>query len=74
MAIENDDIIGQLLQEVFKERDGLKNLLEMLLNYAMCTELADQLRADPYQRTDTRRGHRNGHKSRTIASIVIFRN
>jgi len=70
MAIENNDIIGQLLQEVFTERDGLKHLLEMLLNHAMRTELADHLGADAYQRCDSRRGHRNGHKPRTIASRI----
>jgi len=32
MAIENNDVIGQLLQEVFTERDGLKHLLELLFN------------------------------------------
>lgn len=52
------------------QRDGLKQLLEILLNCAMQLEAADHLNADNYQRTPSRRGHRNGHKPRTLASRI----
>ena len=56
MAIENNDIIGQLLQEVFTERDGLKHLLEMLLGHTMRTEVSEHLKADVYERCSRHRG------------------
>jgi len=70
MAIENNDIIGQLLQEVFTERDGLKHLLEMLLDHAMRTEVSDHIKADVYERSSSRRGRRNGYKPRSFASRI----
>ena len=35
MAELNGDVIGQLVQEVFADRDGLKRLLEILLHATM---------------------------------------
>lgn len=70
MAIENNDIIGQLLQEVFTERDGLKHLLEMLLDHAMRTEVSEHIKADAYERSGNRRGRRNGYKPRSFATRI----
>ena len=70
MAMENNDIIGQLLQEVFTERDGLKLMLEMLLDHAMRAEVSEHIRADAYERSPDRRGHRNGSKPRSLASRI----
>ena len=70
MAIENNDIIGQLLQEVFTERDGLKHLLEMLLGHAMRTEDSEHLKADVYERCSKRRGRRNGYKPRSLVTRI----
>jgi len=70
MAKGNDDIIGQLLQEVFTERDGLKHFLEGVINKAMQSEVAQHLAADEYQRTSKRRGYRNGVKPRQLSTRV----
>lgn len=70
MAIGNNDIIGRLLQEVFTERDGLKLMLEMLVNDAMQTEVGGHISADAYERTSSRRGRRNGYKPRSFATRV----
>ena len=70
MAKDNSDIIGQLLQEVFTDRDGLKQVLEALVNQAMQSEVSQHLAADQYQRTDQRRGYRNGVKPRHLATRV----
>jgi len=70
MAVENNDIIGQLLQEVFTERDGLKHLLELLLEHTMRTELSEHLKADVYERCSKRRGRRNGYKPRSLATRI----
>ena len=70
MAQLDSDGIGQFLQEVFSNRDGVKILLEQLLNKAMQAEVAQHVAADPHERTDQRRGHRNGYKPRTLATRV----
>ena len=70
MAKDNSDIIGQLLQEVFTDRDGLKRILETLVNQAMQSEVSQHLAADQYQRTGQRRGYRNGVKPRHLATRV----
>jgi putative transposase len=70
MAKRNDDIIGQLLQEVFQDRDGMKRFLEAVVNQAMQGEVAEHLAAEPHQRTGRRKGYRNGVKSRTLSTRV----
>ena len=70
MARGKGDIIGQLLQEVFHQRDGLKHLLEALLNQAMQAEAAAHVAADPYERTGRRSGYRNGLKGRRLSTRV----
>lgn len=70
MAKGNDDIIGQLLQEVFNDRDGLKRFLEEVVNKAMQGEVTQQLEAAEYQRTGRRRGYRNGIKPRKLATRI----
>jgi putative transposase len=70
MARSNDDIIGRLLQEVFHQKDGMKRFLEAVINQAMQGELAAHLSADAYQRTDHRRGYRNGVKPRQLSTRI----
>jgi transposase-like protein len=70
MAKDDGGVIGQLLQEVFSNRDGLKQLLEHLLQQAMGAEVAAHLQAGVHERSAERRGHRNGYKPRTLATRV----
>lgn len=70
MAKGNDDIIGQLLQEVFSQRDGMKRFLEEVINKAMQGESAEHLGAEVHERTGSRRGYRNGVKPRRLATRV----
>ena len=70
MTQEHFDVIGQLMQEIFQDRDGLKRLLEALLESAMCEEVQQHLGAGPYERTEERKGHRNGAKSRKLKTRV----
>ena len=67
---DNNDVIGQLLQEVFTDRDSLKRVLEILVNHAMKSESTQYLEAKKYQRTGQRRGYRNGTKPRQLATRV----
>jgi putative transposase len=70
MANQDGDVVGRLLQEVFSNRDGAKRLLEHLLERAMAAEVSSHVGADPHERTDQRRGHRNGYKPRTLKTRV----
>jgi putative transposase len=70
MAVVNNDIMGQYLQEIFSDSNGLKRFLEVVLNAAMKCELAEHLKAEDYQRSTARVGHRNGYKSRRLSTRV----
>ncbi len=70
MAKVDGDELGRLLQEVFSAPDGAKRLLEHLLTQAMGAEVSAHLAAEPHQRTDERRGLRNGYKPRTLNTRV----
>jgi transposase-like protein len=70
MANQDSDVVGRLLQEVFSDRDGAKRLLEHLVNQAMMAEVASHVAAKPHERTDARRGHRNGYKPRTLKTRI----
>ena len=52
MAKDKNDVIGQLLQEVFSNKDGMKRFLEVVVNQAMQGEVAQQLEAEEYQRNE----------------------
>ena len=49
---------------------GLRRLLELLAGRAMAEEVTDHLGAGPHERAEGRRGHRNGHKPRTLKTRV----
>jgi putative transposase len=68
MAQQNDGTVLALLQEVFSNRDGLKRLLELLVNQGMEAEITEHLGADRHERSGSRRGHRNGTKPRTLST------
>jgi len=70
MAELNGDVIGQLVQEVFADRDGLKRLLEILLHATMQAEVSRHVGAEPHQRSVGRTGHRNGLKPRKLKTRV----
>src|SRR5271157_4753509 len=46
------------------QEDGLKKLLTWFLNLVM------QIDAEPYQRVDSRKAHRNGYKERSLKTRV----
>jgi transposase-like protein len=68
MADESIDGVVQSLQEVFarREDDALRRVLEVVIEAAMSAEVAQHLGAKPHERSDGRRGHRNGHKPRRL--------
>jgi len=50
--------------------DGFAQAFQILINEAMKAERADALRAQPYERTDARRGYANGFKPKTVATRI----
>lgn len=46
--------------------DGMRQMLELLLNVIMQTERSQVLQAAPYERSDSRQGHANGFKDKTL--------
>lgn len=70
MALTEDDVLMEYMQEIFSDRDGLKRCVEYLINRAMRHELTEHIKAGRYKRDASRRGHRNGYKSRTLSTRV----
>jgi putative transposase len=58
--------IGGLLQEAFSTEGGLRRLLEVVVNAGMAAEASEHVGAEPHERSEGRRGHRNGTKPRTF--------
>jgi transposase-like protein len=58
-----------LLQRLFAN-DGLKPLLEQVLNQVLQAQVAEQLQAAPHERTDERQGYRNGSRERLLSTRV----
>ena len=70
MANKDVDVLGQLLQEVFSDRNGAKRLLEYLVNQAMRSEVVGHVGVAPHERSGDRQGYRNGYKPRTLNTRV----
>ncbi len=58
------------LQNLFREKDGLKTMLKQLLRHAMEQEVEDHLGVGCRERSADRRGHRNGYKPRRMKTRV----
>jgi len=56
------DLIADYLSD---QEDGMKNLIAAFLNKVMIVEALQQAGAIPYERTDSRKAHRNGYKDRS---------
>ena len=70
MAKMDDDRLGELLQEVFSSKDGMKQVLQYLLSQAMSAEVDAHVGASHHERTASRRGYRNGTKPRRLKTRV----
>jgi transposase-like protein len=57
----------QLLEDyLIDQKDGLKQLLTWFLNLVMQLEAMQQVGAEPYERAESRKAHRNGYKERSL--------
>jgi putative transposase len=58
------------LSEVFKQQDGLKRFLEVMCQQLMSQEVQQQLGVQFHERSDQRRGYRNGTKPRKLLTRI----
>jgi transposase-like protein len=52
------------------DADFLREIVERVLQEVLEAEMTEHVGAVPHERTDTRKGHRNGHKPRTLRTRV----
>ena len=60
----------ELVQQLCQSEDGVARLLERVLNQVLEAQVSEQLKAEPYERTEDRQGYRNGHRERTLKTRV----
>lgn len=58
------------LKDLFASDEGMAALAEEVLNQVLDAQMTDHLQAAPYERTDQRRGWRNGYKPRKLTTRV----
>lgn len=64
---QDNTLLNQLVNHISTHGcDGASEVLRLLLNQAMEIERSQVLGANPYERTDTRRGYANGFKPKTM--------
>jgi len=64
--------LNEAIQEVLAKVDDspFRGLLELICQQALEVEITDHLGARPYERTNDRRGYRNGYKPRTLTTGI----
>jgi len=70
MAILEMEISDEKIQEMLQGDRGVEVLLEPILNQILQAEMTDYLGAEPGERTDDRRGYRNGSYRRKLTTRV----
>ncbi len=71
MTTDHRRLDAQMVQEVlFDDADFLREIVERVLQEVLQAEMTEHVGAAPYERTDARKGHRNGHKPRTLRTRV----
>jgi transposase-like protein len=62
-----NEVCGILQENGF---DGVSRCVEIMVNEAMRIERSQALSAEPYERTEDRKGYANGFKSKTVKSRI----
>jgi transposase-like protein len=70
MADDSIGLDGSLVEGLFKDKGALVALLSAVCRAAMEQEVAAHVGAALHERTEARRGHRNGTKPRTLLTRV----
>lgn len=65
----NDNLLEEIAEVLISQgEDGMRPMLELLLNAIMKIERSSVLRASPYERTNERKAYANGYKNKTLQS------
>ena len=70
MAKRSIDLNAELIQRLFSDPQRMQEVIEVICQAAMAQEVAEHVGADRHERSDGRRGMRNGHKPRTLLTRV----
>src|SRR5919106_3759992 len=71
MAKDHRRVDVELAQEVLlDDPDFLREIVERVLQELLEAEMTEHIGAAPYERTEKRTGHRNGHKPRALRTRV----
>jgi len=70
MATFEMEIPDEKIQQMYEGDRGIAVLLEPILNQILQSEMTEHLRAGPEERTDGRRGYRNGSYERELTTRV----
>jgi len=66
-----DTRVSSLMQEtLFASDDAMRQLLQRMIQEVLEAEIQTFLQAESYERTDTRKGYRNGYKPRMLHTRV----
>ena len=67
---EDSGVLGILQASSIGETDPILSLVRHTIQQVLEEELTAFLKAEPYIRTEDRRGYRNGHKPRVLKTRV----
>jgi len=73
MAQYNITIDSEILHYLFLKGvkdEGMTKLLESVLNQVLQAQAAEQIKAEPYERTEEREDYRNGYYKRRLETRV----
>ena len=71
MAYTHRRLDEELVQgALLDDPEFLRQIVERMLQHLLEAEITEHLGAAPYQRTESRKGHRNGYKPRKLKSRV----
>jgi transposase-like protein len=60
----------ETMQRLFGDNEQLRQLLESVVNQVLKAQVSEHLQAESYERTEERRGYRNGYKPRQFTTRV----
>jgi transposase-like protein len=70
MAQTSIGLDGELVQRLFQDPQRLRDVLTVICQSVMGQEVTAHVGAAPHERSEGRRGRRNGHKPRTLRTRV----
>lgn len=70
MAEYQVKLTGEHLASLMSNDEGFRKLLQDVINQVLEAQMTEHLQAEPYERTDGRKGHRNGYRVRQLYTRV----